>query len=84
MYSMKAALFVVLSSSLIAGTSLADSMDANCVVHIRGDMKQDASGRCTVSQRQGNVGIELRNGEWHELTPGNRADHYTDEQGRKV
>lgn len=84
MNPMKTAIFAFLTCSLFSGTSIADSMEANCTVYHRGDMKRDASGPCTVSQRQGYVGIELSNGASYELSPGNQANRYTDQDGDKV
>ncbi len=49
-----------------------------------GEKKEGASGPCTFSQRQGYVNIDLRNGDRFDLTPGDKADHYRDQDGKKV
>jgi hypothetical protein len=64
--------------------ALADSIQAMCEVRKEGDTKQGASGPCTVSQRQGYVDLDLRNGDTYSLAPGNKAGNYKDQKGNKV
>ena len=76
-----------LSLAVITGmaqTAWADSTKATCELHKNGEVKQNASGRCTFSQRQGYVDIELHNGDTYSLSPGNKADHYKDQKGNRV
>jgi len=68
----------------MAQTALADTTKATCELHKHGEVKQNASGRCTFSQRQGYVDIELRNGHTYNLSPGNKANHFKDQDGSKV
>lgn len=62
----------------------ADTTKANCEVHKHGEVKQKASGRCTFSQRQGYVDIELHNGDTYSLSPSDKANHFKDKKGNKV
>ncbi len=78
------------SSILIAGScaftqlAWADSTDATCEFYSHGDKKKDRSGPCTFSQRQGYVDIGLSNGKTFNLTPGNKPDHFKDQEDHKV
>ena len=62
----------------------ADTTKANCELRKQGELKKNASGRCTFSQRQGYVDIELHNGDSYSLKPANKANHFKDQKGRKV
>jgi hypothetical protein len=62
----------------------ADTVDASCEVRKDGNTQQGKSGPCTFSQRQGYVTIDLRNGDVLSLSPGDKADHYRDNNGKKV
>ncbi len=80
----------VASSLLFAGASalssvaLADTTKANCEFYSHGDKKSDRSGPCTFSQRQGYIDINLANGKSFDLKPGEKANHYKDQDGHKV
>ncbi len=78
---------VPISLAVITGmtqTAWADSTRARCELHKHGEVKQNASGSCTFSQRQGYVDIELHNGDTYSLSPGNQANHFKDQKGDKV
>jgi hypothetical protein len=79
-------LVLIAALALDAGLSpaRADSADANCLVRKDGDTKQDMSGPCTFSQRQGYIDIDLRNGETISLSPANQANHFKDQKANKV
>ena len=79
-----AATAVALSLALMSAAGRADTADADCVLRKDGEKKEGASGPCTFSQRQGNVNIDLRNGDRFDLTPGDKADHFRDQDGKKV
>jgi hypothetical protein len=82
----------IIHSAILFGVALlggspsasADSADATCEVLKHGDTKQGASGPCTFSQRQGNVDLDLRNGETYSLSPADKPDHFKDQKGHKV
>ncbi len=79
-----AATAVTLSLAMMSTAGSADTADADCVMRKDGEKKEGASGPCTFSQRQGYVNIDLRNGDRFELTPGDKPDHYRDQDGKKV
>jgi hypothetical protein len=62
----------------------ADSAQAQCEVTKDGDARRGASGPCTFSQRQGNISLDLRNGDTYNLSPAGGEGQYRDQQGRKV
>jgi hypothetical protein len=62
----------------------ADSTEAMCKFRKDGETRQNPSGPCSFSQRQGYVSITLRNGDNYELRPTEKADHFKDEKGNKV
>lgn len=62
----------------------ADSAAANCELRKDGETKEGRSGSCTFSQRQGYIDLELHNGTTYSLSPGEKPDHYTDQNGHKV
>lgn len=76
----------LISFGLILSTNAAyaDSAEATCEVRKDGDRQKGKSGACTVSQRQGYVDINLRNGDSVRLSPGGKSDHYKDQNGNKV
>lgn len=76
------AAFLVLAT-VSAGAS-ADTTKARCKVMVNGEVLAPATGKCTFSQRQGNVDIELKNGKTHSLRAGDAANQFLDEKGRKV
>ncbi len=61
----------------------ADWTEAHCEVWHKGDHKQKASGPCTFSQRQGFIGLTLKDGQRFDLEPGNHG-HYKDQHGHKL
>ena len=66
----------------VASPSLADTVDARCDVVPAGDDKAISSGPCTFSQRQGFVGIQLKNGTRIELRPNEATPNaFFDSQG---
>lgn len=80
----------IASSLLFAGActmsavALADTTKAHCEFYSHGDKKGDRSGPCTFSQRQGYIDINLANGKSFDLKPGEKANHYKDQDGHKV
>lgn len=79
-----AAGIAALGMGLWGQVALADTAEAMCEVHKHGDVKQGATGPCDFSQRQGYVSINLRNGDRWELAPGERPDHFKDQNGNGV
>ena len=69
---------------LMALPAGADSTQANCEFRKDGDVKKDASGPCTFSQRQGYVDITLKNGKSFNLSPGKKPNHFKDQEDHKV
>jgi hypothetical protein len=78
------AALVVLAAAAPLGALHADSAEANCEVRKDGETWRGATGPCTVSQRQGYIDLNLRNGDTYRLAPGSKADHYKDDRGNKV
>ncbi|MCP9926693.1 hypothetical protein [Cyanobium sp. CH-040] len=65
--------------------ALADTVQARCDVYPKGEDRAKSSGLCSFSQRQGFVGIELKNGKRYDLSPNaQQPDGYTDRNGRAV
>jgi hypothetical protein len=61
----------------------ADTVNARCDVYPKGEDRATSSGPCTFSQRQGVVGIQLKNGKRYDLVPyGNQPGNYRDQNGR--
>ncbi|MEH2249248.1 hypothetical protein [Nostoc sp.] len=61
----------------------ADTVNARCDVFPKGQDRATSSGRCTFSQRQGGVSIQLENGRSYDLLPvGNRPGNYRDQNGK--
>jgi hypothetical protein len=77
-------LLIAAMTLAMTGTALADTTPAHCEVKVRGDLEKKKTGACTFSQREGNISIELVNGERHELTPERKKNQYKDGQGREV
>ena len=67
-----------------APAARADTTEANCQVRKKGDLAKDATGPCTFSQRQGYVDITLKNGGMYNLSPGQRPNHFKDQNGHGV
>jgi len=68
----------------MASTAMADSAAANCEVRKDGDKWKGASGPCTFSQRQGNISLDLKNGDSYSLVPSGKEGQYRDQKGIKV
>lgn len=79
-----AAAIAMLAAGTWSHSVQADSAQATCEVRKDGDMKKGASGPCTISQRQGYIDIDLKNGDNYSLSPGGKANHYKDQKGIKV
>jgi hypothetical protein len=78
---------LVAAAAVIGAVSpvFADTVQARCDVYPKGEDRAKSSGLCTFSQRQGFVGIELKNGKRFDLSPNEQqADAYTDQNGRPV
>jgi hypothetical protein len=80
-FSTSALLFGALAAAQVAK---ADTAEANCEVRKDGEKQGGKSGPCTFGQRQGNIDIDLRNGDTYSLRPGDKANHYHDQKGNKV
>jgi len=77
------AITTVIASCSIATAAKADTVDAHCDVYPKGSDRVTSSGRCTFSQRQGGVGIQLQNGIRYDLSPvGDQPGNYLDQNGR--
>ncbi|MFO1394093.1 MAG: hypothetical protein U1F09_10065 [Steroidobacteraceae bacterium] len=76
----------VLVASVFAwqGVAHADSQESTCVMKKDGDKVKDKSGPCTFGQRQGNVTIDLKNGDLVDLRPVGSGNQYKDQNGNKV
>jgi hypothetical protein len=67
----------------VAVAAKADTVTARCDVYPKGKDRATSSGLCTFSQRQGVVGIQLKNGKRYDLVPvGNNPGNYRDQNGR--
>ena len=75
-FSTSALLFGALAGAQIAR---ADTAAATCEVRKDGEKQGGKSGPCTFGQRQGNIDIDLRNGDTYSLSPGSKANHYHDQ-----
>lgn len=71
-------------ASLSVPVALADSSDASCEVHRKGDLIKKASGPCQFSQRQGNITITLKNGNVWNLRGTDMANNYRDNDNHNV
>lgn len=77
------AIAVAIASVGISLVAKADTVTARCDVYPKGQDRATASGLCTFSQRQGVVGIQLKNGKRYDLVPvGNQPGNYRDQNGR--
>jgi hypothetical protein len=86
---MKIGQFSLIASAVVmlfgaVSAARADSAAATCQVRKDGDTRQGASGPCTFSQRQGNINIDLRNGDSYSLTPTGNQNQYRDQKGNRV
>ncbi|MEH6588146.1 MAG: hypothetical protein V7720_16425 [Halioglobus sp.] len=78
--------FVILVSTALLSVPLqaiADTAESICEVWQNGELEQDRSGDCTWSQRQGYIGITLKNGARINLSPQDTME-YKDADGHKV
>lgn len=67
----------------IAIDAKADTVTARCDVYPKGEDRATSSGLCTFSQRQGYVGIQLKDGRRYDLSPvGEQPGNYKDQNGR--
>ncbi len=65
------------------GFAYADTVQARCDIHPKGQDRASAVVPCTFSQRQGYVAIDRADGVRHELSPkGDQPGAYVDEKGR--
>lgn len=71
----------VIGIAVGSGIARADSTDATCEVRKDGDKQKGKSGPCEISQRQGYIDIDLKNGDTISLSPGGKANHYRDQNG---
>lgn len=69
--------------TLATAVAHGDMAEAACEVFQNGEKKVEASGPCQFSQRQGYIGLALKNGHRHDLSPGDEGN-YTDENGHAV
>ncbi|MDX2229778.1 MAG: hypothetical protein NW220_09085 [Leptolyngbyaceae cyanobacterium bins.349] len=74
---------LAIASLTLAVSAKADTVQARCDVYPKGQDRATSSGPCTFSQRQGAVGIQLKNGKRYDLVPvGNNPGNYRDQNGR--
>lgn len=74
---------VAIASLSFAVSAKADTVNARCDVYPKGEDRATSSGPCTFSQRQGFVGIQLKNGKRYDLSPdGDQSGTYRDQNGR--
>jgi hypothetical protein len=83
-FGCSAAVIAALLLSAWNQVALADTSEAMCQVTKHGETRKGQSGPCDFSQRHGYVSIDLRNGDRIELTPGKKANHFTDQNGTTV
>lgn len=80
------ALLAVTATIATLGISVAakaDTVNARCDVYPKGEDRATSSDLCTFSQRQGVVGIQLKNGKRYDLVPvGNQPGNYKDQNGQ--
>lgn len=68
-----------------SGVVFADSTDAECVVHERGEKKKGQSGPCLFSMRSGYIDIRLNNGKSYSFSPQEgKAGVFKDQDGKRV
>lgn len=83
-FGCSAAVIAALLLSAWNQVALADTSEAMCQVTKHGETRKGQSGPCDFSQRHGYVSIDLRNGDRIELTPGKKANRFTDQNGTAV
>lgn len=83
--NLKSSLALALAGfTALPGAAHADSEDAFCEVRRHGEPAKNATGYCTISQREGHVSIRLANGETVELEPGRHEGRFHDQDGKGV
>ena len=84
----KLALTALLAGLVLApwtGVAFADSSDAECVVHERGEKKKGQSGKCLFSMSSGFIDIRLSNGKSYSFSPQEgKSGVYKDQDGKRV
>lgn len=75
---------VAFSLAFAAFPAHADSVEADCVMHKKGEKAKQGTGPCTFSQRQGYIDITLKNGKTFNLKPGKKTGRYKDQEGHTV
>jgi hypothetical protein len=77
------AVTLAIASFGIAISAKADTVTARCDVYPKGQDRATSFGLCSFSQRQGVVGIQLKNGKRYDLVPvGKNPGNYRDQKGR--
>lgn len=77
------AMAVAIASLSVVVSVKADTVNARCDVYPKGQDRATSTGACTFSQRQGNVGIQLKNGRRYDLQAvGSQPGNYRDQNGR--
>jgi hypothetical protein len=66
------------------GQGRPNTFDANCEVRKDGDTRKGETGPCTVTNRQGYITLDLKNGDVFSLTPSDQQNHFKDQKGNKV
>ncbi len=77
------AVALAIASLGFSESAKADTVQARCDVYPKGEDRATSSDLCTFSQRQGVVGIQLKNGQRYDLVPaGSNPGNYRDQNGR--
>lgn len=75
--------FIAVISVAAPLSAHADTVDARCDIYPLGEDRASAVTACTFSQRQGAVGIQLKNGRRYDFRPtGNQPGNYVDQNGK--
>jgi len=75
---------IVIAVGAGAAQSAAAGTLANCEFFKKGNILHESSGLCMISEKNGNVDIELRNGKLIELTPGKKKNRFKDHKKQGV
>ncbi len=75
--------FVIVFGTGAAPSAVAGSL-ANCEFFKKGDIRYEASGLCMITEKNGNVDIELRNGKVINLKPGKKKNRFKDHKKQGV
>jgi len=78
--------FILLVIGFAAGTaqSVTAGSLANCEFFKKGNVLHESSGLCMISEKNGNVDIELRNGKVIKLKPGKKNNRFKDHKKQGV